>query len=157
MKFTKYLILALIGAQAIKVDRRRKEEVDHSDEYFMPGDTGMIGEFPYERVLPAVFDDDNGDIFMRSMYENYALEQKTKDGSPSGKFWMDKDACWAAASEVLDTHKGLKGAQLSEYLSLYFEKTWNHFDVNQDGHIEVIKMPQFMRFLASDQTMPLQP
>ena len=76
----------------------------------------MIGEFPYERVLPAVFDSDEGDIFMRSMYENYALEQKTKDGNPSGKFWMDKEASYMAASEVLETHKGLKGADLGEYL-----------------------------------------
>merc|ERR1712091_627674 len=96
MKFINILILALIGAQAIKVDRRKKEEVDHSDEFFIPGDSGMIGEFPYERVLPAVFDSDEGDIFMRSMYENYALEQKTKDGSPSGKFWMDKEASYMA-------------------------------------------------------------
>merc|ERR1719198_2299225 len=154
MKFT-HLILALVGANAINLDRKQKDEEDHTGEYFIPGDQGMIGEFAYDRVLPAVFQSDDGDIFMRSMYENYALEAKNKDGTPSGKFWMDKDGSYMAASEVLETHKGLKGSDLTEYLKLYFDKTWNHFDVNQSGYIEVIKMPQFMRFLASDQTMAL--
>ena len=119
MKFN-ILILALVGAQAIniKIDRRhyKEEEEDHSDEFFIAGDTGTIGEFAYERVLPAVFDSDDGDIFMRSMYENYALEAKNKDGTPSGKFWMDKEGAYMAASEVLETHKGIKGSDLTQYL-----------------------------------------
>ena len=32
---------------------------------------------------------------------------------------------------------------------------WSHFDATKDE--KVIKMPQFMRFLASDQYMSLQP
>ena len=31
-----------------------------------------------------------------------------------------------------------------------FDKNWIHFDVTKDGKIDVIKMPQFMRFLASN-------
>ena len=49
---------------------------------------------------------DGDDIFMRSMIENYALEEKTaedkktgyKGGEPTGKFWMDEFAAKAAAS-----------------------------------------------------------
>ena len=43
----------------------------------------------------------------------------------------------------------------SAYLDTYFAKAWAHFDVNQSGEVEVIKMPQFMRFLASDQNLSL--
>ena len=102
---------------------------------------------------------------MRSMIENYALEERTKvneaddgtktGGEPSGKFWMNQASALAAAKEVLGTHKGLSGKLLDDYITTYFGKAWGHFDVNQTGFIEVIKMPQFMRFLCSDQYMSL--
>jgi hypothetical protein len=68
---------------------------------------------------------------------------------------MNKQAAFAASNEVLNTHKGLSGNALKAYTATYFEKPWGHFDVNQVGTIEVIKMPQFMRFLCSDQYMSL--
>ena len=98
---------------------------------------------------------------MRSMIKNYAIEKGTeaKDDAPSvptGKFVMNEATMRAAASEVLCTHKGICGAALQSYLGTYFAKAWGHFDVNRTGEIEVIKSPQFMRFLASDQYMSLQ-
>ena len=109
----------------------------------------------YERVVPSRFSADSDDIFMRSMISKYALEGQNKDDSPDGTFWMNEATARAAASEVLGTHKGLKGAALGSYLDTYFAKAWAHFDVNRTGAVEVIKMPQFMRFLASDQYMSL--
>ena len=84
------------------------------------------------------------------MIKNYAKEGENEDGSPNGTFWMSEGTAEAAAKEVLGTHKGLKGDDLEKYLDTYWGKTWGHFDVNKSGHIEVIQMPQFMRFLASD-------
>ena len=135
-------------------------ESDHSKEYFPAGMDEMLGDGivgEYKRVTPPRFAEDTDDVFMRSMIENYALEQKTKKGFPSGNFWMNEATTKAAAFEVLETHKGMKGAELSSYLDKYFSKAWNHFDVNRTGFVEVIKMPQFMRFLSSDQYMTLQP
>ena len=31
-----------------------------------------------------------------------------------------------------------------------FEDTWNHFDVNKDGLVEVERMPQFLRYLTGN-------
>ena len=151
----KYIaIMALLGStEGLKLSF---EEYDHSKEFFTAGMDGYA-EGEYERKIPANFEDNDSDIFMRSMLEQYALEAKNKDGTPSGKFWMDEQNAKAASYEVLETHKGLKGAELQKYVDTYFSKTWNHFDVNQSGTIEVMKMPQFMRFLASDQSMTLQP
>jgi len=118
----------------------------------------------YNRVVTPRFSADSDDIFMRSMLTTYAKEEgacdEDDDGNeinckPSGKFWMDKSGAYAAAEEILETHKGLSGAALQSYLDAYFEKAWNHFDVNLTGHFEVIKMPQFARFLCSDQRMQL--
>ena len=129
---------------------------DKPTEYFLAGEHGQLGAREYERVVPARFSADSDDIFMRSMIQNYAMEEKTDDGVPSGRFWMNESITRAAAREVLETHKGLTGSKLNEYLDTYFQKAWGHFDVNRTGLVEVIKMPQFMRFLASDQYMSLQ-
>ena len=131
------------------------EEVDHSNEYFKPGQHEMLGGGGYDRVTPARFAADSDDIFMRSMIEQYALEQKNKDGTPSGKFWMDEAGARAAAHEVLETNCKVTGKPREDWLNTYFKKAWNHFDVNRTGKVEVIKMPQFMRFLCSDQRMYL--
>jgi len=89
------------------------------------------------------------------MVATYALEGKNKDGSPNGQFWINEAGARQAAAEVLATHKKMKGAELDTYLKTYFARTWGHFDVNRTGKIEVVKMPQLMRFLASDQQMYL--
>lgn len=130
-------------------------EVDHSGEFFLPGQHEMLGGGGYQRVTPSRFAADTDDIFMRSMIEQYALEQKNKDGTPSGKFWMDEAATRAASREVLETNCHISGKERDDWLNTYFTKAWNHFDVNRTGKVEVIKMPQFMRFLCSNQEMYL--
>merc|ERR1712072_1520118 len=120
----------------------------------------------YERVTTPNFAADSDDIFMRSMITKYAQEERTEiltdpdtgavsGGEPTGRFWMSQFGAKSAAKEVLGTHKGLSGDALTSYLDTYFQRTWDHFDVNGTGVIEVIKMPQFCRMLASDQQMQL--
>jgi len=166
MKFT-LAIAALLGySQAITMYNLSGEQIfvqvedeeDHSGEYFLPnhdGALGLNGE-GYDRVTPANYAADSDDIFMRSMIQNYALEQKTKEGAPSGKFWMNEAATRAAATEVLTNNVHMKTADVGKYLDTYFAKAWGHFDVNRVGQVEVAKMPLFMRFLASDQYLSLQ-
>ena len=132
-----------------------EDDVDHSGEFFKAAEHEKLGEGGYKRVTTPNFSADSDDIFMRSMIEQYSLEGKNKDGSPNGKFMMDEAAARAASAEVLATHKKMTGEALNKYLSTYFPRTWAHFDVNRGGKIETIKMPQFMRFLASDQQMYL--
>ena len=151
MKFAIAALLGVVAVQAVTIG-----------DYFTPHDHEA---HYYDRVTTPRFSQDGDDIFMRSMIEQYALEEKTKvvekddgtktGGEPTGKFWMNKATANAASSEVLGTHKGLHGAALQTYLDTYYEKAWRHFDVNQSGSIEVIKMPQLMRFLCSDQYMTL--
>jgi len=151
----KFAVLALIGVVSAV-------QKDASPKYFTPFDHEATY---YERVTTPRFSADSDDIFMRSMIEQYALEERnsvtdhadgtSSGGEPSGKFWMNQAASLAAAKEVLGTHKGLSGKELAAYIDTYFSKAWGHFDVNQTGFIEVIKMPQFMRFLCSDQYMSL--
>ena len=137
-----------------------------SDLRFDTFPVGLDKSTVYERVITPRFSQDTDDIFMRSMIKTYAHDEKSKvvehddgtktGGEPTGRFWMNAADATSAAKEVLQTHKGLSGKALDAYLATYFHKAWRHFDVNQTGWIEVIKMPQFMRFLASDQYMSLK-
>ena len=88
------------------------------------------------------------DRFMHSMLTKWALEGKNKDGSPNGKFYMDQHGAYAVADEVLMNNMGMDAARRSEHIKTYFERSWNHFDVNREGKIEIGMMPQFMRFLG---------
>jgi len=133
-----------------------EESSDHSGEFFEAREhgTGPLDK-KYERQVPTNFAEGSDDLFMRSMIKTYALEGKNKDGSPNGQFFMDEATTRAASGEVLETHKGLKGGAKQDYLKTYFPRTWAHFDVNKGGKVGVEVMPQFMRFLASDQTLSL--
>ena len=93
---------------------------------------------------------------MRSMYRSYSTElieedKKTGEKTKTGKFVVTRSSAYQAGLEVLGTHKGLKGAELTKYMETYFERTWNHYDVMQRGWVDVEVMPMMMRFLASDQ------
>jgi ABC-type Zn2+ transport system substrate-binding protein/surface adhesin len=134
---------------------RDDDEVDHSNEFFHAHEHEMLGDGGYNRVTTARFAADQDDIFMRSMIEQYALEGKNKDGSPNGQFWLDEALARSASNEVLETNCKVTGKAREGYLKTYFPRTWAHFDVNRTGKVEAIKMPQFMRFLCSDQQMYL--
>jgi len=147
MKFSVLLALAAT-CTAVKING--------DNGYFFARDIGRgTLDKKYERVPPARFSADSDDLFMRSVIMKYAAEEKTEDGAPSGNFFLNEASTRALASEVLSTHKGLKGADLKEYLGTYFPRTWAHYDVNKTGFIGVEVAPQFMRFVASDQTMQL--
>merc|ERR1719359_1357068 len=80
------------------------------------------------------------------MIMKYAMEGKTDEEvpQPNGQFFMDEAGTRAAATEVLGTHKGLKGQDLKDYIKTYFPRTWAHFDVNKSGVVGVEVMPQFI-------------
>jgi len=79
---------------------------------------------------------------MRSMISKYAAELKDEDTLvPTGKFFLNAASARRASSELIATHLGLKGADNKNYLDTYFPRTWEHFDVNGSGMIEVERMP----------------
>ena len=143
-------VLALVDARAYsneaaylsnqdKLVQIMSEESDSSDDE--EENIQMYGMTAVPVPDAERFSADDDDLFMRSVLANYV----TKAGD------VDKAAATACAKEVLCTHKGIFGADLDAYLSTYFAKAWGHFDVNQTGGFAAIKMPQFIRFLASDQ------
>ena len=83
---------------------------------------GSEGLGYYDRKVPDRYDSGTAehpyaqDMFMNSMVNNYALEEATPEGKPTGKFVFKKQNAKAAAYEIVGTHLGLKGAEAENYL-----------------------------------------
>merc|ERR1719473_640345 len=159
MKYT--IILAFLGIAAGKKLHHHHHHHNNdlvqtgtAGDFFYPFEKGKLGGVPYEREgrIPQKYDD----LFMKSVYMNYALEGKDEDtGEPTGVFTLDETQAKALATEVLGTHKGLSGKNLAQYLATYWAKSWGHFDVNRTGSIPAQYAPMLMRFLSSDQYFQL--
>ena len=111
----------------------------------------------YSRSMPARFSEERDDRLMNSMIGTYAREVFV-EGKPTGHLFLNKADARAAADEVIRDH--VHEDRLAEADSApddlaasdgdRFEDTWNHFDVNKDGLVEVERMPQFMRMLLGN-------
>ena len=115
-------------------------------------DSGLNRHFhDYERKVPEHFESLNdSDRFTRSMISSFAMEERNKDGSPSGKFYLNKDLARKASEAVLSTHMKLKGKDLENWMLANFEDTWSYYDTARDGKIEADRMCTFMRYLTHD-------
>ena len=91
----------------------------------------------YTREIPERFSEERDDTLMRSLIQNYAIEIKDDKAKPTGHFFFNKEAASNAADEIVKTH----GSNDKSILQNNFEDTWNHFDINKDGLVEVERMP----------------
>ena len=127
----------------------------YSDQLGWASDYDQSGEnkhfHSYERKVPTHFESLNdSDRFTRSMISSFAMEERNKDGSPSGKFYLNKSLAKQASEDVLKTQLGLKGKDLENWMLANFEDTWSYYDTARDGKIEADRMCTFMRYLTHD-------
>ena len=92
---------------------------------------------------------------MTTIIKNFALEQKTKDGTASGTFKMGKKQTQDAARQIVQKYKKINGKELDDYMGQYFQRTWEHYDVNNEGTLDVLDMTAFMNYILSDQNFNL--
>jgi len=123
------------------------EKFDH----FVPNFDGASSDAgPYDRKIPSQYTEERDDRLMNSLIKTYALEMKDEKGNPSGHFFFNRDAARKVSDEVVHTHMKYNDAQTASYLKEKFPETWTHFDVNNDGLVEVERMPQFLRWLLGN-------
>jgi len=95
----------------------------------------------YDRQTPERFQGERDDSLMRSLINTYAIELKNKDGTASGNFFLDNSGAKEACVEVLKNNSHLTADKSANFMTEHFENTWNHFDVNKDGIVEVGRFP----------------
>ena len=107
------------------------------------GSTHMNVEWrsPYERKVPEVFSGEERDSFTSKMIAEFALEGHNEEtGKPNGKFTLNKDQAKEATYEVMKTHLGFDKAAADAHNAEYFDKVWEHMDVNKTGRLEAVEM-----------------
>ena len=152
-------IIALIGAVSAvtltRWDRNYGKENPHPG--FSSESDGFDGNWQYHREIPAhVGGEGSGDDqFIYSMLKNYAMEEATPEGIPTGHFYFNYPAAMMGAQEIVETHLGLKGEEKQAYIDKYFDSTFKHFDTAADGKIEFDRMSGFYRFLCANMQINL--
>merc|ERR1711981_1379737 len=140
MKYT--IVLAALGlVSGIKLSK--------DDEDYPHWMNGFGGYHTYVRDVPNRFEEESDDRLMHSLYSNYAHEGKV-DGKPNGHFWLDEPNAKAASVEVVGTHLGLKAADAEAYVANAFPDLWKRFDVNEEGKVEIDRMPVFLRMICGN-------
>jgi len=104
---------------------------------------GFGGYHTYMRDVPDRFETESDDRLMNSLYTNYATEGE-KNGKPNGHFWVTEADAKRVAAEVAVTHLGAKDDGESR-VKTDFPKLWKKYDVNDDGKVEIDRMPAFLR------------
>jgi hypothetical protein len=102
----------------------------------------MDGSEGYERKVPVLWDSTGkDDLLMRSVISSYALEGRSEDGNPTGKFYLTTKEFYNVGKEVVNTHLGFSGSKLSSYLDEYVPSVYGHFDNTNKGYILATEAP----------------
>lgn len=105
----------------------------------------------YTRELPGNYNEEDQtpvDTFTRNVIEKYATEGVTAEGKPNKEFFILKDQAKIIAGQVVEQHLGLKDDELSKFMKLRFDETWNHYDVNKEGTMDALWVSTLMRALC---------
>jgi hypothetical protein len=112
--------------------------------------SGFGGYKTYMRDTPDRFESEADDTLMRSMYDTYATEGMNADGTPNGRFWVTKANAKKAAGEIVGTHLLLSKKDEDAFVDANFPKAWERYDVNEEGKIELDRMPIFLRHICGN-------
>ena len=149
----------IISKAIIRSGMRRVAETDKSFGGFEASHNGFVGNNhnggewmdAYSRDIPNNFDasDDHPvDAFTQNVMQNYATEGVTEEGKPDGHFFIVKAQAKALAKEIVKTHLGYVGDQNDKFISKYFDDTWHHYDVNDEGTMDALWVSTVMRALC---------
>ena len=90
-------------------------------------------------------------LFKSSLF----LTNESLENSRQTNDAMDEKQTKRAAKMIVEKYKHLEDKENDEYIKQYFPRTWEHFDVNEEGKLDADDMPGFMKYLCSDQSIDL--
>ena len=88
---------------------------------------------------------------MNSVYSNYALEGKNKDGTPNGKFVLNQEGAKALAQEVMATNLKWDKKKIEEHTKNFFLKSFCFYDHTEAGILDVSIASQFVRYFTGQE------
>jgi len=104
----------------------------------------------YERQVPAIYSEESDDRLMHSLIKNYATEGKGADGNGNGKFYLTRADALLVAGEIGNTHLGLKGDNLKNFVQTTGNMAFDTVDVGHEGFVDIMKGPVFCRYVLDE-------
>ena len=129
MKFTAFIGLASVHAINSRYNNQQRlydfmnVQLQDDNQFFAAGDQGMTPNgVEYVRTLPDQFNEESDNKFMKRIIDEYALEQKTDKGQPSGVFKLGKKEALNAGKWIIGNVKHIAGKEkeLDAYMKQYF-------------------------------------
>jgi len=117
---------------------------DKDDTWYGPEMVGFEGYHAYVRDVPDRFETESDDKLMESLYKNYATEGMTNH-LPNHHFWVEKKHAMQAAMEVAVNNLGLDKEKAKSYVDSQFADVWKRYDVNEEGKVDLDRMPALLR------------
>ena len=77
------------------------------------------------------------DDYMQNVFEQYSTDGKDKRGNANGIKLMTKASAMEASHDIIQHWNNLPEVNTVKYLDAKFDKTWDKFDVNNKGIIDV--------------------
>ena len=87
--------------------------------------------------VPTSFNGADEEDVIDNIYAKCAVEAKNAVGESTGEKVVFKEDAQKAGKEIIETLRGIKGQQLTEYMKDHFEEIWANYDVNNDGEISL--------------------
>ena len=114
-------------------------------EFKAPKDGFKTGDKDYDRKVPEKLGNDE---FMKEMITKYATEGGKESKKPNGQFWFDRANTEKASVQVVMDYLHVNKDMAETLVCANFIPTWRYFDVNNDGHIDADRLPDFLRTLT---------
>ena len=92
------------------------------------------------------FGADEDDV-MNNVFNHYAVPIRNAAGQLTGQKVLYKEGAEKACAEVLLITKQVSEAKMESYMGEFFPRTWNKFDINNSGEIDITESHTFMRSL----------
>ena len=75
--------------------------------------------------------------FMQSVFSQYSMKGMDDMGNPADSDILTKDKAEEASMDIIMKWNDLPEANARKYLDGKFDSTWDKFDVNSQGYIDV--------------------
>ena len=72
------------------------------------------------------------------------------------QYWIDQKGAQNVAKQMATEYKKLSGKDLDDYMNAHFGETWDYYDVNRTGLIEIERMSSFYKQFLKDYTLDIQ-
>jgi hypothetical protein len=86
---------------------------------------------------------------MNSLISEYSIEGK-KNKKPDGHYYIDKHGAEMISIAAIKQNLEMKEGEAQKLVKERFPDLWEHYDVNNDGFMEVERAPMFIRGMVGE-------